>query len=253
MTVAPGLLAPDGLDASQAVAATTAATHPNIRLRARLCLTLFLPHPAPTRARSRNVAAARGLDVRARPARAPTRDWRPAALGERNLMPDLAPVPVSEFRAGMFRWPVSSSAGSMAFATVRRSRGVLSGGRSASRAPAEHVPGTGRRQWPSRERYLDERWSPPWQHAHLEWPDFGVPDIDALWAAPLDLLERSRRGESVEVGCLGGHGRTGTALECLAVVGGVRRPTPWPGVRANYCRKAVETREQEALAASLSR
>jgi hypothetical protein len=40
----------------------------------------------------------------------------------------------------------------MAFATVRKSRGVLSGGRAASPAPAEHVPGTGRRELPSRER-----------------------------------------------------------------------------------------------------
>jgi hypothetical protein len=43
----------------------------------------------------------------------------------------------------------SSNAGSMAFATVRKSRGVLSGGRAASSAPAEHVPalveGSGRR------------------------------------------------------------------------------------------------------------
>jgi hypothetical protein len=43
---APGLLAPDGLDASSEVAATTAATHPNIGLTAHFRLMLFLPHPS---------------------------------------------------------------------------------------------------------------------------------------------------------------------------------------------------------------
>ena len=29
--------------------------------------------------------------------------------------------------------------------------------------------------------YLDEKWAPPWEHAKVPWPDFGVPsDLDAL-------------------------------------------------------------------------
>jgi hypothetical protein len=68
--------------------------------------------------------------------------------------------------------------------------------------------------------YLDPRWAPPWPHHHLDWADFGVPDLTAARQALRALLERARTGEAVEVGCLGGHGRTGTALACLAVLSG---------------------------------
>src|SRR5436309_7018365 len=61
--------------------------------------------------------------------------------------------------------------------------------------------------------YLDRRWSPPWTHDYVEWPDFGLPANSAELRSQLaQLLERSRRGEQVELGCLGAHGRTGTAL-----------------------------------------
>jgi hypothetical protein len=52
------------------------------------------------------------------------------------------------------------------------------------------------------------------------------------------VLDRARAGEQVEVGCLGGHGRTGTAVA-------------W--VRASYCQKAVETAAQEAFITGLRR
>lgn len=57
------------------------------------------------------------------------------------------------------------------------------------------------------------------------------------------------RGQSVEVGCLGGHGRTGTALACLAVLAGLGEdPVRW--IRARYCQHAVETDEQANFASS---
>jgi hypothetical protein len=59
------------------------------------------------------------------------------------------------------------------------------------------------------------------------------------------LLERARLGERVEVGCLGGHGRTGTALACLAILTGHPPGEAVAWVRANYCADAVETAEQE--------
>ncbi len=106
---------------------------------------------------------------------------------------------------------------------------------------------------PSFGLYLDEKWAPPWPHNNLDWPDFGVPtDGDALRVALLDLLDRARRGDSVEVGCLGGHGRTGTALACLAVLTGTPAGEAVAWVRANYCKKAVETDEQEALVRAFS-
>lgn len=99
--------------------------------------------------------------------------------------------------------------------------------------------------------YLDERWDPPWPYEFFDWPDFGVPDdLDALRRALNDLLERARQGEQVEVGCLGGHGRTGTALACLAVMTGTPNEEALEWVRANYCPKAVETDVQVQLVAT---
>lgn len=96
--------------------------------------------------------------------------------------------------------------------------------------------------------YLDGRWDPPWPHEHVAWPDFGVPsDADELRASLQRLLARARRGESVEIGCLGGHGRTGTALACLAVLTGTPPDDAVDWVRATYCAKAVETDEQRKL------
>jgi hypothetical protein len=96
--------------------------------------------------------------------------------------------------------------------------------------------------------YLDRQWQPPWAHEHLDWPDFGVPDDAAQFAAALrSLLDRARKGDWVEVGCLGGHGRTGTALACLAILCGEPPGDAISWVRVNYCADAVETLEQEAF------
>lgn len=105
-----------------------------------------------------------------------------------------------------------------------------------------------REQPPTFGLYFDEHWAPPWDHAHLPWIDFGVPDATELHVALEDLLDRSRRGERVEVGCLGGHGRTGTALACLAVLTGTPPSEAVAWVRTTYCHKAVETEEQRAFA-----
>ena len=94
--------------------------------------------------------------------------------------------------------------------------------------------------------YLDDRWQPPWPHVNLDWPDFGVPlDPAQVVVALRSGLERARRGERVEVGCLGGHGRTGTALACLAVLTGHPASQAVAWTRASYCIKAVETHQQE--------
>ena len=50
----------------------------------------------------------------------------------------------------------------------------------------------------------------------------------------------------MEVGCLGGSGRTGTVLACMAVLAGVPPPEAVPWVRETYRREAVETADQEA-------
>lgn len=100
--------------------------------------------------------------------------------------------------------------------------------------------------------YLDERWDPPWPHADLDWPDFGVPgDVGPVLVAVEGLLGRARAGQRVEVGCYGGHGRTGTALAVAAVLCGEapERAVAW--VRAAYCDRAVETDAQAAFVLAL--
>jgi hypothetical protein len=96
--------------------------------------------------------------------------------------------------------------------------------------------------------YLDRVWSPPWPHFHVDWPDFGVTaDPPVFRAALVSLLARAREGERVEIGCLGGHGRTGTALACLAVLAGVPASEAVAWVRQRYCSRAVETPDQQAF------
>jgi protein-tyrosine phosphatase len=94
---------------------------------------------------------------------------------------------------------------------------------------------------------LDARWQPPWPHCHVDWPDFGVPDDrEALLGVLAEALRRAHGGEVVEIGCFGGHGRTGTAIACLAVLAGVDSdPVEW--VRTHYCSHAVETDSQMAF------
>lgn len=106
---------------------------------------------------------------------------------------------------------------------------------------------------PSFGLYFDERWNPPWPNVHVAWPDFGVPtDVAALKHSLGDVIARAQRGDSVEIGCLGGHGRTGTALACIAVLTGTPPADAVDWVRAHYCSKAVETDEQEALVRSFT-
>ncbi len=50
--------------------------------------------------------------------------------------------------------------------------------------------------------------------------------------------------ERVEVACAGGHGRTGTALACLAVLDGVPAELAVAFVREHYAAGAVETPRQ---------
>ena len=100
--------------------------------------------------------------------------------------------------------------------------------------------------------YLDGRWAPPWPHAYLDWPDLGLPaNPEPLVADLQDLLDRARHGQRVELGCLGGHGRTGTALAWLAVLAGEPPDRAVSWVRHNYCPNAVETQEQEVFVARL--
>jgi protein-tyrosine phosphatase len=94
--------------------------------------------------------------------------------------------------------------------------------------------------------YLDERWQPTWPADVIDWPDFGLPnDPDSAAATIEAAFDRARRGELVEVGCLGGSGRTGTVVACMALLAGVPAGDAVTWVRSAYKPSAVETPEQE--------
>jgi protein-tyrosine phosphatase len=94
--------------------------------------------------------------------------------------------------------------------------------------------------------YLDARWQPRWAAELIDWPDFGLPEDAESAAGKIEAaFTRAQGDELVEVGCLGGSGRTGTVLACMAVLAGVpaRQAVAW--VRGAYKPGAVETVEQE--------
>jgi hypothetical protein len=94
--------------------------------------------------------------------------------------------------------------------------------------------------------YLDPRWEPSWAAEVVEWEDHGVPADGSEAARRIrDAFARARDGETVEIGCLGGIGRTGTVLSCMAVLAGVDPAHAVAWVRRNYRPGAVETRDQE--------
>jgi hypothetical protein len=80
-----------------------------------------------------------------------------------------------------------------------------------------------------------------WPARWVVWPDFRLPrdKVDAAEA----FAEAWRRSEHerVEVACHGGHGRTGTALACIAVLDGVPASAAVAFVRQHYDSHAVET------------
>ena len=83
---------------------------------------------------------------------------------------------------------------------------------------------------------------PDWPYRRIRWPDFWVPlDRDDALDALREAYRRAQSGERVEVACLGGKGRTGTALAVLAVLDGVPPDQAVDWIRAHYHPHAVET------------
>jgi protein-tyrosine phosphatase len=83
---------------------------------------------------------------------------------------------------------------------------------------------------------------PEWPYRRIDWPDFGLPrDRQDALAGLAQALRKARGGELVEVACLGGRGRTGTAIAALAIMDGVPAKDAVRWVRTRYHPKAVET------------
>ncbi|MFE0380359.1 protein-tyrosine phosphatase family protein [Streptomyces inhibens] len=96
---------------------------------------------------------------------------------------------------------------------------------------------------PSFAIHLLGKQPPPteWDARWLPWPDFWLPK-DRRQARNVfkEALTRATN-ERVEIACGGGHGRTGTALACMAVLDGVPADEAVTYVRRHYHRRAVET------------
>jgi hypothetical protein len=84
----------------------------------------------------------------------------------------------------------------------------------------------------------------PWESRWLRWPDFRLPAVEAEVLPTLTEAWQRAATERVEIACAGGHGRTGTALACLAILDGVPGSDAVAFVRAHYDQHAVETLSQ---------
>lgn len=80
-----------------------------------------------------------------------------------------------------------------------------------------------------------------WPAEWLHWPDFRLPSDHHRTTVVLREVWGRLATERVELACAGGHGRTGTALACLAVLDGVPAAEAVAYVRAHYRPTAVET------------
>jgi hypothetical protein len=79
-----------------------------------------------------------------------------------------------------------------------------------------------------------------WEARWIRWPDFWLPSDPAAADALREAWARAEN-ERVEVACTGGHGRTGTALACLAVLDGLPGRQAVAYVRQHYAAQAAET------------
>jgi hypothetical protein len=127
-------------------------------------------------------------------------------------------------------WEMSLGVVELPDGTRLRGRGMRAG------APSGSVPG-----WS-----LFLLGSPPhdvaWPHRWLRWRDFWLPsDRSDARAAFEEAHARAANGTRVEVVCLGGRGRTGTAIACIAQLGGVLAEDAVGWTREHYDRHAVET------------
>ena len=99
--------------------------------------------------------------------------------------------------------------------------------------------------------YADSGWRPAWRNEFVTFPDFGIPKYDVAITQITEAAERAASGERIELGCIGGHGRTGTMLACMFLWGAERDSVPISATEACelvwyfYCDKAIETDEQE--------
>ena len=97
--------------------------------------------------------------------------------------------------------------------------------------------------------YADSMWRPLWRNEFITWPDYGIPTDEEMGLTQIfDAYQRAKNGEMVEIGCIGGHGRTGTILAIMYIASGegsVDGKDAYKFVKKNYCEHAIESDTQE--------
>lgn len=92
-------------------------------------------------------------------------------------------------------------------------------------------------------------WNPASPALFIPWQDYGLPTCSYETAARSIKMafDAAKSGDTVEVGCMGGHGRTGTILACMAVMADeeLTGQAAVKYIQATHCTKAVETSTQE--------
>lgn len=126
-------------------------------------------------------------------------------------------------------------------------------------------------EWPDVGFYLDGSWSQttmlcspgfrprfarykPSKLMIYPWPDLGAPREPARFRRALHwLLRQATEGKRIEIGCAGGHGRTGATLAGLLILQGMTANRAIRKVRREYCHDAVETKTQTKMLQRLAR
>lgn len=103
--------------------------------------------------------------------------------------------------------------------------------------------------------YLDTSWAQWCDNLAimLYWPDFGIPEttMEKVLKVARHVFDLAQSGQTVEVACLGSHGRTGTflaILDLLAQESLGRNPSAKKAIRhirKVHCTKALENNKQE--------
>jgi hypothetical protein len=94
--------------------------------------------------------------------------------------------------------------------------------------------------------YFDWSWRPWWRAEHIDWKDFGLPEAwDIAFEQLTVAIEKATAGNKVEMGCIGAHGRTGTALAAINVILGCSAKEAIKHVRKHHCHHAIESASQE--------
>lgn len=97
--------------------------------------------------------------------------------------------------------------------------------------------------------YADHIWNPSWRNEFIAWPDGSLPTNRPLALRQIrEAFQLAQTDKMVEIGCIGGHGRTGTILALMYLLSCEGLATAQQAidfVKDKYCKHAIETPIQE--------